>query len=79
MHRVLLRHYQIDQNHSNAYTRWKEMGSPQNPTKEQYAQLRAAGRLELLDSPHWIAAGNGAVQLDYTLPRQGVSLVQLNW
>ena len=79
VHRVLLTHYQIDQNHSNAYTRWKEMGSPQTPTKEQYAQLRAAGRLELLDSPHWIAAGNGAVQLDYTLPRQGVSLVQLNW
>jgi xylan 1,4-beta-xylosidase len=79
VHRVLLTHYRIDQNHSNAYTRWKELGSPQNPTKEQYAQLRAAGNLELLDSPHWIAVGNGTVQLDYTLPRQGVSLVQLSW
>jgi xylan 1,4-beta-xylosidase len=79
VHRVLLTHYRIDQNHSNAYTRWKGMGSPQNPTKEQYAQLRAAGSLELLDSPHWIAVGNGTVQLDYLLPRQGVSLMQLSW
>ena len=79
VHRVLLTHYRIDQNHSNAYTRWKELGSPQNPTKEQYAQLRAAGSLELLDSPHWIAVTNETVQLDYTLPRQGVSLVQLSW
>jgi xylan 1,4-beta-xylosidase len=33
--RVLLRHYRIDQEHSNAYTAWKSMGSPQNPSAEQ--------------------------------------------
>src|SRR5437016_1617104 len=38
---VLLRHYRIDQKHSNAYTVWKEMGSPQSPTPEQYARLES--------------------------------------
>src|SRR5690606_23294246 len=34
----------IDQNHGNAYTVWQAMGSPQNPTSEQYAKLERAGR-----------------------------------
>ena len=33
VHRVLLQHYRIDDHHSNAYTVWKEMGSPQNPPR----------------------------------------------
>src|SRR3954447_9587991 len=37
--RVLLRHYRIDSDHSNAYTVWKALGSPESPTPEQYAQL----------------------------------------
>ena len=49
--RVLLQHYRIDDHYSNAYTAWKEMGSPQEPTPEQYARLQAAGQLQLLDSP----------------------------
>ena len=30
--RVRLTHYRIDDTHSNAYTVWKAMGSPQNPS-----------------------------------------------
>jgi beta-xylosidase len=30
--RVLLRHYRIDETHSNAWTAWKKMGSPQQPS-----------------------------------------------
>ena len=33
--RVLLRHYRIDEGHSNSYTVWKQLGSPQDPTPEQ--------------------------------------------
>jgi xylan 1,4-beta-xylosidase len=77
--RVLLRHYRIDRDHSNAYTLWKEMGSPQSLTSEQYARLEAAGQLELLDSPRWLWNENGSVEIAFTLPRQGVSLVQLSW
>ena len=41
--RVLLKHYRIDDTHSDSYTVWKQMGSPQSPTAEQYARLRHAG------------------------------------
>jgi xylan 1,4-beta-xylosidase len=77
--RVLVRHYRIDQQHSNAYTLWKKLGSPQQPTPEQYAQLEAAGQLQLLSSPEYVNAKNGQVELNFTLPRLAVSLVQVSW
>lgn len=76
-HKLLLRHYRIDRDHSNAYTVWQEMGSPQSPTAEQYAKLKAAGQLQLLDSPSWIA--NNRPSFSFTLPRQGISLLELSW
>ncbi|WP_051979660.1 GH39 family glycosyl hydrolase [Edaphobacter aggregans] len=45
--RVLLQHYRIDDTCSNAYTAWKAMGSPQQPTTEQYAQLQSVAGLQL--------------------------------
>jgi xylan 1,4-beta-xylosidase len=77
--KVLLRHYRIDQEHSNAYTAWKAIGSPQNPTAEQYAQLESAGQLQTLTSPEWMAPRAGKVTASFNLPRQGVSLVQVSW
>jgi len=76
--RVLLRHYRVDEMHSNAWTAWKKMGSPQSPSPGQYAALEASGQLELLDSPRWIET-DGRLTLEFDLPRQGVSLVQLTW
>jgi xylan 1,4-beta-xylosidase len=77
--RVLLEHFRIDDRHSNAFSAWKEMGSPQTPTPEQYARLESAGQLELLESPRWVPAANGAVRLEFPLPRQGISLLRLSW
>ncbi len=77
--RILVQHYRIDQTHSNAYTVWKSMGSPQDPSPSQYKQLEAAGQLQLLESPRWIVAEGGKAQLNFGLPRQGVSLVELSW
>jgi xylan 1,4-beta-xylosidase len=70
----LLRHYRIDATHSNAFTAWKQMGSPQHPTPAQQAAVESAGQLQLLESPRWINAGD----LRFTLPRQSVSLIQLD-
>jgi xylan 1,4-beta-xylosidase len=75
--KVLVRHYRIDRDHSNAYTAWKDMGSPRIPTPEQYAKLKSAGQLELLESPRWISGDK--VNLPFDLPRQAVSLVELSW
>lgn len=78
--RVLVRHYRIDQEHSNSYTLWKKMGGPQNPSPEQYSQLVAAGELQLLASPDWVSLKKaGTFETNFTLPRHAVSLIQITW
>jgi len=77
--RVRLTHYRIDDTHSNAYTLWKAMGSPQSPTPQQMADLKARDGLELLESPRWLPVSGGAVSVSTELPRQSISLLQLDW
>lgn len=77
--RVLIHHYRIDEEHSNAYEVWRKMGEPQTPTPEQVAQLEQAGQLKLLDSPEWIDTRNGVAEIELMLPRQGVSLLHMSW
>src|SRR4051812_42163727 len=77
--RVLLEHYRIDDAHSNAYTVWQKMGSPQHPTAQQYMELKAAGQLQLLASPEWVDVKNGEVKVSTELPRQGISLLHMKW
>ena len=77
--KVLLEHYRIDDTHSNSYSVWKAMGSPQSPTPEQYARLKEAGQLELLSSPQWLDVSDGKVRIRTYLPRQATSLMRLVW
>jgi xylan 1,4-beta-xylosidase len=77
--RVLSTHFRLDDTHSNSYTAWLAMKSPQTPTPEQQAALEAAGQLQTLGSPAWIAPADGAARLHFTLPHSGVSLVRLTW
>ena len=77
--RALLHHYRIDGEHSNAYEAWKRMGSPQNPTAEQHAELERASELALLASPLWLDVTEGTLATEVALPRQGVSLLRVSW
>jgi xylan 1,4-beta-xylosidase len=77
--RLLATRYLIDDSHSNAYSAWKAMGSPQSPTPEQYARLERKGGLELAGSPVWMTAKDGAIQVPEILARQSVSLLVLRW
>jgi xylan 1,4-beta-xylosidase len=77
--RVLVTHYRIDDTHSNAYTVWKAMGSPQKPSAQQIAELKNRAGLELLESPRWMTAQGGAVTIPTDMPRHAVSLIQLSW
>jgi xylan 1,4-beta-xylosidase len=79
--KVKITHYRIDETHSNSYTAWKKMGSPEKPTPEQYAQLEKAGQLETLPAPASApVAVNGELKLSpFTLPRQSVSLIVVEW
>jgi len=76
---VSLTHYRIDNEHSNSYEVWKKMGSPQNPTTAQIAQLEKAGQLQTLGATQKIKATNGTTNVSVQLPRQGVSLLKLDW
>jgi xylan 1,4-beta-xylosidase len=79
VHRVLVLHDRIDRDHSNAYTAWLAMGSPQQPTPAQLDQLRAAGQLQSLTSPVWLPVENGRITLPVSLPSQATSLLRLSW
>ncbi len=74
-----LTHYRVDHDHSNAYSAWQAMGSPQAPTPAQYAALEKAGQLERLlpDTP--VNVVDGRVVVTFALPRQGVSLIKIVW
>jgi xylan 1,4-beta-xylosidase len=77
--RVRVEHFRIDDDHSNAFTAWKAMGSPQQPTPEQQAHLEAAGQLQLLGSPEWRDVKAAKLTVTFALPRQAVSLVRISW
>jgi xylan 1,4-beta-xylosidase len=72
--------YVIDDKHNNSYEVWKKMGSPQQPTDEQYKELERVGRLQpemeasdvdLKDRSDW--------SLLLHVPRHAVQLWRLTW
>ncbi|HTC42977.1 MAG TPA: hypothetical protein VK703_15480 [Candidatus Acidoferrales bacterium] len=77
--KALIEHFRIDAHHSNSFTAWKQMGSPQSPSPIQYERLQDAGQLQLLTSPAWISLDHGAGHLQFGLPRQGLSLIRIAW
>jgi xylan 1,4-beta-xylosidase len=72
-------HYRIDQQYSNSYEAWKEMGSPQAPTPGQYKELEEAGKLQMISDPREVEIQNGRLDLAIDLPGQAVSLLVLTW
>jgi xylan 1,4-beta-xylosidase len=76
---VQLKSYRIDDAHSNSYTAWKQLGSPQSPTPDQYKQLVQAGQLQSMAAPSRASVENGTATVSFSLPLQALSLVQLSW
>ncbi len=74
-----LRHFRIDETHSNAFTEWKRLGSPQQPTPEQYARLEKTGQLAELSGERALRIEQARAKLRFELPRRGVSLVVVEW
>ena len=74
-----LQHFRIDADHSNAYTAWVKMGSPAKPSRRQYAELEKASELAAVAGPANVDVSNGSAKLAFSLPRQGVSLLVLEW
>ncbi|RZL15692.1 MAG: beta-xylosidase [Pedobacter sp.] len=76
---VTLTHYRIDDKHSNSYEVWKSMGSPQSPSAAQITELTKAGQLTTLESPKKLKLKDNTILLEISVPRQGVSLLKLDW
>jgi len=70
-----LQHFRIDAGHSNAFAEWQRIGSPPQPSPEQYAQLEKAGQLTSLGGPQTVRFENGGTTVRFKLPRQAVSLL----
>jgi xylan 1,4-beta-xylosidase len=79
LRRVLARQFRIDDEHSDSFTVWKAMGSPQHPTPKQIEKLKSAGHLQLLSPPEWLKVQTGTMRLSFGLSRQGLSLIRLHW
>ncbi|MFL6619397.1 MAG: GH39 family glycosyl hydrolase [Povalibacter sp.] len=72
-----LTHYRIDQNYSNSYAAWQRIGSPLVLSEDQYAQIEKSGQLTAMSPQSAVKADHGSITLDFTLPRQAVSLLVL--
>lgn len=74
---VTLRHWRIDETHSNAYTVFRELGAPAPPSPEQTARIKERMGLEPLDEPRRIRI-DGPVRLSFAIPCNAVSLIELD-
>jgi len=77
--KVTLTQYLVDAGHGNSYATWLKMGSPIQPTPEQYAQLEKAGQLAEAVHAQKISVENGNASVKFKQARQGVSLLVLEW
>lgn len=69
----------IDAGHSNSFTAWLAMDSPQKPTPEQIAELEEASELAEATKPASVTRGGATCTVSFPLARQGVTLLELTW
>ena len=74
---LILRHYRIDQSHSNAYAEWLRQGRPMYPAPGQRAAINAHAGLELLEAAQTLHPERGRLTLNFELPVHGISLLIL--
>lgn len=74
-----LTQYRIDADHSNSYQAWLRMGSPFPLSAGQYLELEKSGRLATFGPPQTVRVSVGKAGVKFNLPRQGVSLLILDW
>ncbi len=76
---VKVTRYRIDQQSSNSYTLWKQMGSPQKPTKAQIGRLEKAGQLKMTGPVKQMPVKDGQLYINTSLARQDVELIKVTW
>ena len=76
---VTVTSYLVDEHNSNAYTKWKNMGSPQQPSQEQINDLQKAGQLTQNVPPQKFKIINRTLNYHFKLAGQGVELLKISW
>ena len=74
---VILAHYRIDKNHSNAHTEWVRQGCPSYPTPSQAEMIKSRQELELYEPRTQVPLMNGKLEKTISLPVHGISLLIL--
>ncbi len=75
--RAVMERYLVDRDHGNAYAAWLGMGSPQEPTADQRAELVKASALDMVAPRERLAVRGRAATVEFGLQRQGVVLVRV--
>ena len=76
---AVLTEFRIDNNQSNSFAAWQRIGSPRTPTAAEYTELEKAGELTRIGTAKTITVTNGQANVSVSLPRQAVSLIEINW
>jgi xylan 1,4-beta-xylosidase len=66
----------IDEDHANPRRRWREMGEPEYPSREQVEQLEVASRL--VKEPLGLSYEGGTVRFHVDLPPHSIAAVTLD-
>ncbi|NIR48063.1 hypothetical protein GWO43_06435, partial [candidate division KSB1 bacterium] len=67
--KVLIERFQIDAQHSNAYSVWQDVGAPQDPSAEQLRRIKEKQDLEKVESTeNKIEMGNVSYSFNLPLP-----------
>ncbi len=72
---VSVTQWRVDGTNGNAFSAWQQMGTPQSPDRKQYQVLEAASVMQPQAWSAPVPVTKGAAELDFQLPRQGVSLL----
>jgi xylan 1,4-beta-xylosidase len=76
--KFLLRHFRVDNAHSNVYAAWQAMGRPDWPNAAQLAELHRRDELQTLEPERQVTTdATGVLQIDFELPMPALSLIEL--
>lgn len=73
---IIVNHWRIDNKHSNAYTVFKELGSPEIPNPMEIDLIKGKMGLEMLEPPQQIKKAQ-KINLKFYLPCNSVSLIEI--
>jgi xylan 1,4-beta-xylosidase len=71
--------YLVDETHSNSYSVWKTLGSPQQVSATQFKQLEKAGKLQTVETNKQLTVAKGSLHYQLSLTGQGVALLKFTW